>query len=74
VERVLEYFAEDVFDKDNESYLEITINDNALYSNAAIKMQINNIFNEYFKQTNMKLGQIVMVNEIEKQIYAINGI
>ena len=43
------YFNDDVFDQNNESYLEITINDNALYSNAAIKMQINNIFNNYFK-------------------------
>lgn len=48
-ERVLEYLDEDaIFDKDDESYIEVTINDNSLYSNTSIKMQISTIFNQFF--------------------------
>lgn len=38
VERALEYLDSSlVFDSDDESYLEVTVNDNTLYSNASIK-------------------------------------
>ena len=37
-----------IFDKDDESYIEVTINDNSLYSNTSIKMQISTIFNKFF--------------------------
>ena len=75
VQRALEYLDSDViFDSSNESYLEITVNDNALYSNASIKIQVNSIFNQFFKETNMHIGQIVSINDIESQIYNINGV
>lgn len=42
VQRALEYLDSDsVFDSTNESYLEITIADNTLYSSTAIKLQVN---------------------------------
>ena len=42
VSRALEYLDTDVvFDSGNESYLEITIADNTLYSSTAIKLQVN---------------------------------
>lgn len=75
IARALEYLDSDlVFDSMDESYIEITINDNALYSNASIKMQVNMIFNNFFKEQNMHIGQIVSINDIESQIYAINGV
>ena len=75
VERVLEYLDEDtIFDKDDESYIEVTINDNSLYSNTSIKMQISTIFNKFFQATQLKLGQVVSLNDIEQRIYAINGV
>ena len=38
VRRALDYFdADSVFDSTNESYLEITVADNTIYSNTAIK-------------------------------------
>ena len=75
MERALQYLDSGlVFDAENESYLEITVNDNMIYSNASIKMQINQIFNEFFKETNMHIGQIVSVNDIESRIYTIDGV
>ncbi len=74
VQRALEYFNDDVFDSNNESYLEITISDNSLYSNASIKTQINSIFMNFFAPQNQVLGQIVNINSLESQIYAIPGI
>ena len=75
IERALEYLDSDlIFDSGNESYIEITVNDNALYSNASIKMQVNTIFNSFFKETTLHIGQIISINDIENQIYAINGV
>ena len=75
VQRALEYLDSDlIFDSKNESYIEVTVNDNALYSSAAIKVQINAIFNQFFKETNMHIGQIISINEIENRIYEINGV
>lgn len=75
VDRVLEYFDKDVtFDGQHESYLEITIADNTLYSNTAIKTQVNTLFNQYFKATCMKIGQIVSVSDLESQLQAIPGV
>lgn len=75
IKRALEYFDNDsVFDGNNESYIEITIADNNLYSNTAIKTQINSLFNQFFKITDQHLGQIVSLNDLENAIYAINGV
>jgi len=35
--KVLQYFNDQVFDANGESYIEITINDNTLYANSAVK-------------------------------------
>lgn len=75
IERALEYFdTDEVFDANNESYIELTIADNNLYSNTAIKTQINGIFNSFFRVTDQHLGQIVKINDLENEIYAINGV
>lgn len=63
-----------MFDKDDESYIEITINDNSLYTNSAIKAQINEIFMEYFNENNLRLAQVINMNDIEGKIYAISGV
>lgn len=73
-QRTLEYFKDQTFDAKNESYLEITINDNSLYTNSAIKAQINEIFMEYFNENNLQLGQVVDMNDVESKIYAISGV
>lgn len=75
VSRALEYLDTDVvFDSGNESYLEITIADNTLYSSTAIKLQVNQIFNTFFRDVDQQLGQVVSINDLEAQIYAINGV
>ena len=74
-QRALEYLDSGLlFDDGNESYIEITVNDNMLYSNASIKIQVNAIFNEFFKETHMHIGQIVALNDLESKIYSIDGI
>lgn len=75
VQRALEYLDTDsVFDSAGESYIEITIADNTLYSNTSIKTQVNAIFVEFFKEMNLDIGQVMSVNDLESQIYAINGV
>ena len=75
VRRALDYLDTDsVFDSTNESYLEITVADNTIYSNTAIKTQINVIFNNFFKKLNMSLGQVISINDLEQLVYGINGI
>lgn len=42
MERAMKYLVDDsTFDADGETYLEVTISDNSLYSNTSIKVQIN---------------------------------
>ena len=75
IERALEYFdTSSVFDGSNESYLEITIADNTLYSNTAIKTQVNAIFNQFFKETSLNIGQVVSTSDLEAQLYSIAGV
>lgn len=75
VQRALEYLDTDtVFDSTNESYLEITIADNTLYSNTSIKTQVNAIFNDFFNVMNLKIGQVMSINDLESKIYAITGV
>ena len=68
------YDSSGVFDANNENYIEITISDNALYSSAAIKVQVNQIFLKFFNIYNMSLGQIVNFNTLEQSIYSISGV
>lgn len=75
VQRALEYLDTDsVFDSAGESYIEITIADNTLYSNTSIKMQVNSIFVDFFKEMNLNIGQVMSINDLESKIYAINGV
>ena len=61
-------------DSNYNSYIEVTINDNSVYSSTQIKTLVQDILFEYFKETNMSLGQLVDFNDILQRIYAINGI
>lgn len=75
MQRALEYLDTDsIFDSAGESYIEITIADNTLYSNTSIKMQVNSIFVDFFKEINLDIGQVMSINDLESKIYAINGV
>lgn len=62
------------FDPTGESYIEITINDNVIYSSTSIKEQIYKIITDAFNVNKCQLGQNINFADILNQIYAINGI
>ena len=74
--RVLQKYLtkEATFDILGETYIEITIDDNSLFTNSAIKSQVNEIFMEFFNENNLTLGQLMNLNDLENRIYAISGI
>ena len=75
IERAMKYLVDDsTFDGEGETYLEVTISDNSLYSNTSIKLQINQLFMEFFNEFNMKIGQVVDTNNLLNSIYNINGV
>jgi len=75
LERGVKYFIEDQkFDPNAESYLEVTVSDNALYANSQIKNQINNILLDYFTTKNLQLGQLVDNSKLLGMITSINGV
>lgn len=75
LQKALSYFtANDIFDHTHESYLEITISDNSLYSNTSIKTQINQIFVNFFNPMKQTIGKIININDLETLIYAIPGV
>ena len=61
-------------DADAISYLEVTMSDNLVYVNSSLQWMIRDIFTDYFSKTRCKLGQMVNLNDILNQIYAINGV
>ena len=75
IERALEYFKFNTkFDPNVESYLEVTINDNTLFNNTTVKTQIIDTIVNYFKEKNMRLGQLVDNGVLTTRIYSISGI
>lgn len=58
----------------NDSYIEITIDDNCIYVNSYIKERIKTIFNKYFAPFNCKIGQNIKLSDIVDEIYSINGV
>lgn len=61
-----------VIDKDN--WLEITISNNALYSNSVIQSYVEQIITDFFDQTKQHLGENVDYNQLLSQILSINGV
>ena len=57
-----------------DSYLEITIDDECIYSNSYILNRIQMIFEKYFTQQNLKIGQNINISDILDEIYSIGGI
>lgn len=75
IERAIEYLISGSrFDSSNETYLEVTISDNSLYSSTAVKIQINQLFLKFFNQNALKIGQTIDTNDLLNQIYNINGV
>ena len=58
----------------NDSYIEVTIDDNCIYVNSYIKERIKTIFNKYFAPINCKIGQNIKTTDIMDEIYSINGV
>jgi predicted transcriptional regulator len=62
------------FDENQDSYIEITLDDNSLYSTAVVQTEIENKFISFFNTRNNKLGQNVKFQDLMNDIYGINGI
>ena len=58
----------------NENYIEITIADEVIYVNSTIESQVKTILFNFFRSENFKLGQYVDFNELQNQIFSINGV
>ena len=62
------------FDPNNESYLEVTIDDNTLYANTDMASKVKNVIRDFFNEKNFNLGQIVDYSKLTEQIYALGSI
>lgn len=71
----LNYIINDVvFDKNNESYLEITLDDNALYSNNDIQQKVVLIIKEFFDEGNFTLGQTIDFSILANRILNLTSV
>lgn len=61
------------FDLDN-SYLEITISDNSIFSNVVIAQKVEDIIETAFQPQHCKIGQVVDYSGMLNSIYQINGV
>lgn len=58
----------------NQTYLQITINPSSLNNSQSIQQQVNNIFINYFSNTNNNLGLLINISDLSAQILNINGV
>lgn len=61
------------FDARN-SYLEVTISDNSIFSNVVIARKVSNIIYTAFDPKHCTLGQVVNYSDMLNAIYSINGV
>lgn len=76
VDQARRYFdgSDKKFDPENLSYLEVTIDDNTLYSTADLQTQIKNLVIDQFEHGSYKLGQVVDFGDITNKILALGSI
>ena len=58
----------------NNSYLEVTISDNSIFSNVVIAQKVQNIIENAFDAQHCTLGQVVNYSSMLDTIYEINGV
>lgn len=75
VDDAVSYLTKDgTFDKDNESYLEVTLDDNTLYANNDIRQQVKNIVIDFFDEDNFELGQTIDFSLLANKILNISAV
>ena len=62
------------FDENHESYIEVTLNDNAIYSNNDILKQVATTIRQFFNESNFRLGQTVDYAELANKILNISNV
>lgn len=73
-EEIQKYIKQNVFDELNESYIELTLDSDILYTSAAVKNEIENVIIDFFRPINNKLGQQIKYSDLLEKIYAVTGI
>lgn len=75
IDDALDYLINDnIFDKDNESYLEVTLDDNTLFANNDVCQQVKTIIIEFFNENNFQLGQTIDFSVLANKILNINAV
>ena len=75
IDTAVKYIVDDnLFDKDHESYLEVTLDDNTLYSNNDIKTEVEKIVLDFFDEKNFTLGQTINFSDLANQILNLHSV
>lgn len=73
-EKALSYLKSDTFDEENETYIEITLNNDSIYINSVVQTEVESIINNFFTQTNLTLGTKLNYNTLVSAILSIGGV
>lgn len=75
VDTAVKYILDDaIFDVNHESYLEVTLDDNTLYSNNDIKTEVEDIILKFFDEKNFTLGQTINFSDLANQILNLHSV
>lgn len=75
IDTAVKYVVDDnTFDKNHESYLEVTLDDNTLYSNNDIKTDVEKIVLDFFDEKNFTLGQTINFSDLANQILNLHSV
>ena len=63
-----------LFDENNYSFIEVTIENNTLYANSNIQQRVAKIIQDFFNEDNFKIGQLINNSSLLDKIYEIGAI
>ena len=63
-----------ISDAGNDSYLYVEVDQNSRRDLNAVQNEVADVFTTYFNTSNLKLGQLVSLKEIQQSILAIDGV
>ena len=76
ISTALNYFnsSTNEFDPNNYSYIEITLDDNSIYTNIDISTKISQIIRQFFDENNQILGANIQLAKLSDKIYELGSI
>lgn len=73
-DKIIEMLNNNTYIDNDQSYIEVTMNNNTVYASSVIAEQIHTIIQNFFLSDDIKIGCTVNYNKLVEKLYQVNGI